>query len=901
MSEPERPDPDLLLQRVQHDEAHARRGKLTIFFGASAGVGKTCAMLSAAQRARAEGVEVLVGLVETHGRAETEALLAGLPLLPRKPLPHRDLTLAEFDLDGALARRPALLLLDEFAHSNAPGSRHPKRWQDAEELRDAGIEVWTTMNVQHLDSLNDIVSGISGVRVHETVPDRVFDTADEVIVVDLPPDELLRRLAAGKVYLPQQAERAAQNFFRKGNLIALRELTLRRAADRVDDQMLAYRRRHASDTVWPTREALLVGVGAGTGGEQVLRRAARLAARLEVPWHAVFVETPAAAAIPADGRKRVLRTLELAHTLGAVTATPAGPLLAPVLVRYAREHNLSRVVLGRARARRWWRPTLADAVARLGPDLDVLQVAPGPGPAPGPAPPPAPAARRPGAIDWRGHAAALAIVVATGMLASPLLAVLELTNIVMLFLLAVVGVALWLGRGPAVLAAFASVAVFDFFFVEPRMSLAVSDVEYLLTFAVMLVVALVIGPLTARLAYQARVAAERESRVRALYEMSRDLSAALLVEQVDEIAQRVVRGQFAGARSALVLPDDADRLQAPAAAAPAVDLAIAQWAFDHDEPSGAGTHTLPAAPLLYLPLKTPMRVRGVLAVEAGGEPQQRLADPEQRQLLQTCASLLATALERIHYLEVAQRSTLQIESERLRNSLLAALSHDLRTPLASLVGLADTLALSRQPPLSGEQAELTQALGDAARRMNTLVVNLLDMARLKAGELRPRLEWQPLEEVVGSAIAALGPALRRHRLQVALPEALPLVHIDAVLFERVLVNLLENAAKYSPPGSAIELAARVAGGHIEVWVDDRGEGLPAGREESVFEKFERAHRESATPGVGLGLTICRAIVQAHGGSIGGSNREGGGARFLVRLPRGEPPPLSDPGTLHDAP
>ena len=876
----DRPDPDALLEKMRADEARARRGKLTIYFGSSAGVGKTYAMLAGAQRARADGIDVVVGVVETHGRAETEALLAGLEQLPKKPMTYRDRVLSEFDLDAALARKPTLLLVDELAHSNVVGSRHPKRWQDVAELQDAGIDVWTTMNVQHLESLNDIVSGIAGVRVFETVPDRAFDEADEVVVVDLPPDELLARLAAGKVYVPAQAERAAKNFFRKGNLIALRELALRRTADRVDEQMLAYRRTQSGASVWPTREALLVGVGPGAAGEKLVRSAARLATQLEVPWHAVFVETPALATLAADGRKRMLRTLDLAREFGATTAVLSGTMLAPTLVRYARQHNLSRVMLGRPPGQKWWRPTLAEAVGRLGPDLDVVQVAVAPSNRE-PRRRPRDALRR---ADWRGYAAALAIVAATGLLATPLLALLELVNIVMLFLLAVVAVALWWGRGPAVLAAFVSVGTFDFFFVPPRFSFAVSDIEYLLTFGVMLAVALVIGPLTARLRYQARVATEREARVNALYQLSRELSAALMVEQVSEIAQRFVRAEFQG-DSTLVLPDAADRLQAPAGSGlSGIDLGIAQWSFDHDEAAGHGTNTLPASALLYLPLKAPMRLRGVLALQANDA----LAEPAQRQLIETCASLLATTLERIHYIEVAQSSTVQIESERLRNSLLAALSHDLRTPLASLVGMADALALTRPPP-TAEQAEIAQSLRDAALRMNALVANLLDMARLEAGELRPRFEWQPLEEVVGSAIQSLGPALRRHPVRVALPADLPLVRIDASLFERVLANLLENAAKYTPSGAAIDIGARATSDTIEVWLDDHGPGLPVGREQSIFRKFERGQKETATAGVGLGLAICRAIVEAHGGTIEGRTRDDGGARFTIALPRGEPP------------
>ncbi len=894
MSEETRPDPDALLQRLQAEEARARRGRLKIFFGASAGVGKTFAMLAAARAAQAQGRALRVGLVETHGRSETEAMARDLPRLPLKTVAHRDRELPEFDLDAALAwgrnESEPLLLVDELAHSNAPGSRHPKRWQDVQELLAAGIDVWTTMNVQHLDSLNDIVSGITGIRVWETVPDHLFDDADEVVVVDLPPDELLLRLKQGKVYLPQQAERAAEHFFRKGNLLALRELALRRTADRVDGQMQAWRRQSSVQggaPVWPNRESLLACVGAGEAGRKVVRSCARLAAQLGVPWHAVHVETPALQRLPAARRAQALKVLELAQQLGATTATLSGPDLPAALVRYAREHNLSRLVLGR-HAKRWrWpgRPSLAEALAERADDLDVLQVALPAAVAAAAAAGGAEAGGAPPlAWPWRGYAAALAVCALTALLATPLVGWLELSNIVMLFLLAVVGVALRWGRGPAVLAAFVGVGLFDFFFVPPRFSFAVSDVQYLLTFAVMLVVALVTGQLTAGLKVQAEAATQRERRVRSLYEMSRDLSAALLPEQVAKIGARFLRAEF-GAASALLAADAEDRLQTlPGATAP-VDAGVTQWAYDRGEPAGLGTDTLAGSATLVLPLKAPMRTRGVLVIAPGATP---LQGPEQRRLLETCASLLAISLERIHYIEVAQASTLQVESERLRNSLLQAISHDLRTPLASLVGLADTLELT-QPPPEPAQLEVMQRIRASALRMNALVTNLLDMARLESGAVQLNRQWLPLEEVVGSALASCAPVLAGRPLRTRLADDLPLLHVDAVLIERVLVNLLENAAKFTPPGSAIEIAAAVDEDQLRITVDDEGPGLPPGREEAIFEKFERGRKESATPGVGLGLAICRAIVQAHGGRIRGQTRPGGGARFSVWLPRGQPP------------
>ncbi|QHE85032.1 DUF4118 domain-containing protein [Hydrogenophaga sp. BPS33] len=888
MPAPTRPDPDALLAQVQQAETRERRGNLKIFFGASAGVGKTYAMLAAAHAAMAQGTPVAVGVVETHGRPDTEALARGLVRLPLLAVPYRGRTLSELDLDAALdfgEQHPgqALVLLDELAHSNLAGARHPKRWQDAEELLAAGIDVWTTMNVQHLESLNDIVSGITGIRVWETVPDRFFDGADEVVVVDLPPDELLERLKAGKVYLPhgddQRAERAAANFFRKGNLLALRELALRRTADRVDDQMRAYRRGVAAQPVWPTRGSLLAGIGPGAHAEKVVRSAARMAVQLDVPWHAAHVETPGH---PVD--ETTQRALRLAESLGATTATLTSTDPAAALVRYAREHNLVRLVLGRRHARRWpWQHAVADRVAQHADDLDLVQVA-----VPASAPPRATQHAKPQEGRWRGYAWAAAACLLTALLVTPLRDVLERSNIVMLFLLAVVGIALVLGRGPAVLAAFLGVALFDFLFVPPFHNFAVSDVEYLVTFGVMLVVALVVGQLTAVLQQQAAAATQREHRVRSLYDMSRDLSAALLATQVAEIGSRFLVGEFR-ARSTLLVADEHDQLITIGGGTAPVDTAVAQWAFERGEEAGRGTHTLPASACLVLPLNAPMRVRGVLVVEPPGE---RPWSIEQRRLLQTCASLLAISLERIHYIEVAQHSTVQIESERLRNSLLSAISHDLRTPLASLVGLADALELT-PPALSNAQRDVVNAVRQSAQRMNAQVNNLLDMARLQAGAVQLNRAWLPLEEVVGSAIAACGAALAGRDIRVDLPDGLPLLHLDAVLIERVLVNLLENAAKYTPPGSSIQLSARALSDAVDLRVDDQGPGLPKGHEARVFEKFERGQRESATPGVGLGLAICRAIVEAHGGTIEGHNRvvDGAvqGARIVITLPRGAPP------------
>ena len=888
MSDDSRQDPDALLAQIRHDEQRAARGRLRIYFGSSAGVGKTYAMLLGARQRAAEGVDVLAGVVETHGRSDTAALLAGLPQLPSAQIDYRGKLLAEFDLDGALARRPGLILVDELAHSNVPGSRHAKRWQDVEEILAAGIDVYSTLNVQHLESLNDVVGGITGIVVHETLPDTFFDRADEVVLVDTTAEELIERLAAGKVYLPAQAERAVRNFFRKGNLMALRELALRRTADRVEDDVQAWRSDRAIAQVWQTEGALLCAIGPHDGAEHVVRSTARLAQQLAVAWHAVYVETPALQRLDSTRRESILRSVKLAQELGANAAVLSAQSVAPALVAHARTHNLSKLVLGTSKAKTWWpRRSIGQVVAGLAPDIDRIEV----GRADKSRALPVPPRALPGddGASWtalRRYLWVMAVCGATTLVSHALLPYFDLANIVMVFLLAVVGVAVAWGRGPAVLAAFVNVAAFDFFFVQPRLSFAVSDVQYLLTFAIMLAVGLVTGQLTAGLRFQARVAGHRETRSRALFEAARALSNMLTAEQAVALASQVIAREFR-ARVAVYVLDAQDRLQPPPAEVDsALDLGTARWVLDHQLAAGLGTDTLAGSAWLYLPLKATMRTRGVLAVRP--EQPRLLLVPEQRQQLETFAALTAMALERVHYVDVAQHATVQMESERLRNSLLSALSHDLRTPLAALVALADTLALS-QPPLQPAQAGLVAAIGERTRRMADMVTNLLDMARIQSGAIRVRAQWQSLEEIIGAAIKSSHTALGARQVTVRIDPDVPLVECDAVLIERVLANLLENAGKYTPPLSPVQIRVHNVGSEVQVDVHDHGPGITRGREEIIFEKFTRGAAESATPGVGLGLAICRAIVQAHGGRIWAEPGGGAGATFSFTLPLATPP------------
>jgi len=755
-----------------------------------------------------------------------------------------------------------------------------------------GIDVWTTLNVQHLESLNDVVGGITGVRVQETLPDTFFDRADEIVLVDTPADELLARLKAGKVYGEVQAERAAANFFRKGNLMALRELALRRTADRVEDDVQTYRSDRSIDRIWKTESAILCCIGPSGGAEQVVRSAALLAQQLAVSWHAVYVETPALQRLPEARRQRILAAVKLAEDLGATTTVMPGGQVATAVIDYARENNLSKLVMGHNRAS-LWRPagTLAQQLGRLAADVDLIEI--GVPAARGGRPEPAADATLPQVVGRRlkptGYVVALLACGALTALVVPLAGVLAPPNIVMLYLLAVVGVAMRYGRGPAVFSALVNVLAFDFFLVPPTLSFAVADLQYVLTFGVMLAVGLVVGQLTAGLRYQARIAMHRERRSHSLFEVARALSGELVVEQVVETASKAIAREFHARVRIYVLSED-DRLTLTEADVdtPGLDLGTARWAFDHRQAAGLGTDTIPGSSWHYLPLNASMRTRGVLALQP--QSPRLFAVPEQRRQLETFAALTAIALERVHYVDVAQNATVQIESERLRNSLLSALSHDLRTPLAGLTGLAESLQMT-EPGLSAAQHEIAEELVASAMRMSAQVNNLLDMARFESGEFRLSSSWNSVEEMVGSAVRLSKRILASRTLKTDVPADLPLVKCDAVLIERVLVNLLENAAKYTPPDATVELVALSVGDEMRVTVADNGPGIRPGTEQEIFNKFSRGVRESAISGVGLGLAICKAIVEAHGGSISATNRGERGAAFTFTLPISEEQPL----------
>ncbi len=883
-----RPDPDALL--LNHSDSH--RGKLKIYFGACAGVGKTFAMLQEAQRLRGQGLDVLVGVVETHGREETAALLTGLAILPRRPTGRS--RHAEFDLDAALARHPAVILMDELAHTNVQGSRHPKRWQDIEELLEAGIDVITTVNVQHLESLNDVVAGITGIQVRETVPDPFFDSADEVVLVDLPPDDLRQRLKEGKVYVGDRAERAIENFFRKGNLFALRELALRRTADRVDDQMRAWRDRQGRDKVWHTRDAILLCIGDDTGSEKLVRTAARLAARLGSEWHAVYVETPRLNRLPETRRRGILRTLQLAQELGAETATLSDRNEARVLLRHARKHNLSKLATAPQPQLRGRRDSFAQRLGKLGPDLDLLVVALDEPVRDAPHP----LGNKPASNDkWRRHlrgclmALLLCVLVTTA--GRWMLVEFDPANGVMIYLLAVVLVALRYGRWPSVFATVINILAFDLFFVAPTGTVAVSDLQYLVTFAVMLAVGVIVGNLTAGVRYQAKVARYREQRARHLYEMAKSLGSALTPQDIAATSQRVIDVTLQ-ARSQLLLPNEQGELQTVGEAVSGTppDTGIAKWSFSKGQPAGAGTDTLPAVPYQILPLKSGNLCRGLLVVEP--ENLRQLMIPEQQRLVDTFTVLIANALERMTLSQSEAASRLAAEREQLRNALLSALSHDLRTPLTVLFGQAEMLMLD----LANDNSKyVDQASQIREQTLSTirLVSNMLDMARIQSGGLNLREEWVALDEVIGAALGNMAPLLKGHHLAMDLPPEMILIKGDSAMLERVFTNLIENSLKYAGNAAQHGIRAWCDKARLEIAVWDNGPGIPAENITRIFDKFVRGDKESAVPGVGLGLAISKTIIESHQGRIWAENRPEGGAAFRLSLPLPTAPEISEEG------
>ncbi|MGH7440642.1 MAG: ATP-binding protein [Polyangiaceae bacterium] len=881
-----RPDPDALLAQVREEQAERSRGKLTIFFGAAPGVGKTYAMLAAARGAlEDERRDVVVGIVETHGRYDTGSLLIGQELLARRKVSHKGITLEELDIDGALARRPGVLLVDELAHTNAPGSRHLKRWQDVAEILDSGIDVFTTLNVQHLESLNDVVAQITGVVVRETVPDRVFDRAYEVRVVDLPVDELLDRLHEGKVYMPAQAARAMENFFREGNLIALRELALRRTAERVDAKMRGYKASHGIEETWHAGERVMVCVSGSPNSAHLIRAARRMATSLHAELVGLFVETPASLRMTTAARDRLAVHLRLVESLDGEPVVLRGEDAAKETVAYARKRNVTKIVLGKPTHARWrdyLGGSFLDDVVRQSHEIDLYVISGESTAEPGRSSHVEPRARTGSALGYGAAVFATTVAPAVSWYGfGPS----KLTDVVMVYLLGVALVSMRFGYGPSLLAAVAAVLAFDFFFIPPFFDFSVSDFSHTLTFAVLFAVAMIISHLTTRIRDQADSARDRERRTASLYAVSREVGLAHTRDALLEAWSRHVRETFS-VRVAVLLPDDDGHLFAALADEGTVtaderDVGVADWAWLHQQPAGATTDTLPSSRALFVPLRGPRGRVGVVGLYPSDPA--LLSTPDARLLLETLCGLVASALERNELAAEARKARLRAETEQLRSSLLSSVSHDLRTPLGVVTGATSALLDESGPKDEATRRELLQTAHEESLRLNRLVRNLLDMTRLEAGALRVQKEAQPFEEVVGGALTRLEDRLRGRQVRTDVPSDLPLAAFDAVLVEQVLVNLLENALKYTPPASPIDIEARERDGMLEVTVADQGPGVEPRDRERIFEKFYRAH-EGQGGGVGLGLAICRGMVSAHGGQIRVEGRPGGGAAFRFTLP-----------------
>jgi len=896
--ETKRPDPDALLDKARAEEQRRRQGKLKIFFGAAPGVGKTFAMLEAAQKRREEGIDIVVGLAETHGRKETEALLAGLEMLPRRMQNYRGREIFEFDIDASLKRAPTLIIVDELAHTNAPDSRHKKRWQDIQELLTAGISVYTTVNVQHLESLNDIVRQITGVVIRETLPDSFLERADEIELIDLPPDDLLQRLKEGKVYIPEQAAKAMANFFRKGNLIALRELALRRTAEQVDEQMEHYRRRAGVHEIWPATERILVCVGPNPRSIRLIRAARRMAAGLRTEWIAVHVEAPSHVKPSARDLEKLAEHMRLAESLGARTVTLSGHKASEEILNYARENNVSKIIVGKPTHPRWKDKLLGsplDELVRGSGDIDVYVITGDSEEGPAKRITQRPLTKIP-AKDWYWSLGSVAVSTAISGLIFPYL---EQINIVMIYLLGIVVTSINTGRLPALAATLLSVAAFDFFFVPPHFTFAVADTRFFITFGVMFVVAHVITRLTLRVREQAEASRKREKSTAALYALSQELARERKKDRIFDTAVKHLNEVFQSQIAVLVLDEGGTLSIAKTGvhtfAVDQKELGVAQWVFDNRQSAGRGTDTLPGAKALYLPMIASFGTVGVIGVLP--KMPERVFDPEDIHFLESFVNQTAMAMERVLLAKEAHEEHLKLEAQNVRNTFLSSVSHDLRTPLAVVAGAASTL-LEKEASLDRQgRLELLQTIHEETDRLERIIRNVLNLTRLESGAITVHKEWQPLEEILGVVLNRLSHRLQERTVVLNVPADLPLLPFDTLLMEQVLSNLMENALRHTPAGTPIDVTAKRQKSGVLMEIADRGPGIPEDEKEAIFSKFTRSTHTRM--GAGIGLAICRAIIEAHGGHIWAENRPGGGAVFKFVIPIEGTQPILDSETNHE--
>lgn len=896
----DRPDPDRLLAHAATVEARQRRGRLKVFLGACPGVGKTYAMLTEARRLRARGTDLVVGVVETHGRAETAALLEGLERLPRRTIEYRGARLDEFDVAAALVRRPAVVVVDELAHTNAPGSRFEKRWQDVRALLDARIDVMTTMNVQHVESLNDVVARITGVQVRETVPDAVLAEADEVAVVDLSPAAVLERLRDGKVYVPETAQAAITSFFQPGNLAALRELVLRKTAELVDRRRREDRHTGGTPRLRSALERVLVCVGPSPLSARLVRAAHRSTAVVRGELFALHVAHAGRPLAP-SAHARVLQHLQLAESLGARSIVLESPHPAAAIVDFARAHDISRIVIGKThdtRRRELLFGSFTMDVIRNSGSIDVHVIHDHEA-ADGEATADRPPIERRGGRRWLTLLAGSAGAAAATTLAWLVYWPPDLSVEAMVLLLGVVVVALRFGRGAAVVASLGCALGFNFLFIEPRFTFAVAEPSYLLALAAMLGVGLVVATLVAQVRDRATAARARETEVMALNSFVRELVTAATIDEVAKTTlahlRDVVSGDLVFFVADVGVTLDATCLLAQHGDATWLDsatMAVAQWCWDHGRPAGLGTTHLPGIGALFVPMRSQRGKEGVLGVHP--DRADLAPDAKQRLLLDTFASHASAACERLAAAEERRAVQREADTERLRSNLLASVSHDLRTPLATITGAASSL-LEHMPP-GDARGELLAGIAGEARRLDLLIDNLVHATRLEGSQVQLRRQWTSIEELVGSAIRRATPQLGERAVATAIPADLPLVHADPVLLEQALFLLLDNAAQHTPPTARVTVAAHQIDREVVVEVADDGPGVPAELRARCFRRFERGH---GSGGMGLGLSICAAILAAHGGSASLRSDAPSGACFVLRLPLPEQPPTIEPPTESD--
>jgi two-component system sensor histidine kinase KdpD len=885
-----RPSPEALLEAAHREER--RVGKLRIFVGAAPGVGKTYEMLQQAQARKKDGYDVVIGVVETHGRKETEALLSGLEVIPRRRVQYKGQSLQEMDLDAVIVRHPQIVLVDELAHTNAEGSRHPKRYLDVEEMLSNGIDVYTTVNIQHIESLNDVVAQITHVRVRETVPDAVFDRADAVELVDLTPDDLIQRLKEGKVYVPKQAERALEHFFSPANLTALRELALRRTAERVDEELLNEMQAHAIQGPWAAGERILVCISEDPRAAGLVRYAKRLADRLHGPWLALYVESRRSVQFSEEERDRVADTLRLAEALGgeAVTIPASDRNISEDVVGYAQAHNVTQIIIGKSARSRWFEilhgSVVHELVRRSG-NISVHVIA-------GDQLPGQPIPKKTVRTSDQGDVfeprpyifalVAVALALGCGEAVDYWVGV---ENVDLVFLTAVVGVAVRFGLWPSLLASVASALCYNFFFLPPIYTLTIADPHNIAAFALFTLVAIIVSNVAARGRMQAVTAQARVRTVESLHSFSRKLAGAVTLDDV-LWATAYQTALMLRVRVVLLLPSNGSiAVRAgypPEDTLDDADLAAAKWTWEHDRAAGRGSDTLPGAKRLFLPMHTGRGAIGVVGIDS--DKPGPLLTPDQRRLLDALMDQGALAIERVRLVEDMDRVERTAETERLRAALLTSISHDLKTPLASVLGSAGTLRDVGAKLTDGEKAELLATIIDESERLNRFIANLLDMTKLESGAVAPKLAPYDLSEIVGSALRRASKILDRHHVELNLATDMPMVALDAVLFEQVLFNLLDNAAKYAPAGTTIHIRSWRDAESLSLQITDEGDGIPQNDLEHIFDKFYRAQKtDQVRAGTGLGLAISRGFVEAMHGTIVAANRaDRKGAVFTISLP-----------------